>query len=173
MENEEWRDVVGYEGFYQVSSLGRVRSLSRYIFRTGRNGELHSVYRSARLLTPKSRGLYLAIDLRDPSGMVRYSIHRLVASAFCKGVVQDFVNHKDEDKHNNKADNLEWCTASYNQRYSKGSPIYLSSPHGTTEYFASRAEASEKTGMALCSVWRLTTNPSITVKGWRVALFAV
>lgn len=156
-----------------MSSAGEVRCLERLISRRGRNGTVHQIPRPAKILTPKVRGEYLAVQLFGPLGSKFHSIHRLVAMAFCEGVLRDFVNHKDEDKHNNAASNLEWCTASYNQRYSRGHPICLLSPHGAVEHFDSKAEASEKTGMSLCSVWRLTSSPNITVKGWRVVLSAV
>lgn len=99
---EIWKDIEGYEGLYQVSNMGRVRSLRRNIIlksRIERNG-----YESVKLTVnniPKD-----------------YSIHRLVAMAFIPNPDNlPQVNHKDENKTNNCMENLEWCTQEYNQNY--------------------------------------------------------
>ena len=100
---EIWKDIKGYEGLYHVSTLGRVRSSY-----------------SGKVLKPlvKQNG-YLSIMLyKDKIGR-RFYVHYLVATAFCDGYAEGLeVNHKDEDKINNSADNLEWVTHIYNQRYS-------------------------------------------------------
>lgn len=103
---EEWRDIAGYEGKYQVSNLGRVKSLNYR--RAGK----------AKILKTLERGGYLRVALYKNGKNDRLTVHRLVASAFIPN--QDnlpFVNHKDENKKNNRADNLEWCTAKYNLNY--------------------------------------------------------
>lgn len=102
---EEWRDIKGYEGLYQVSNMGRVRSMSRRINNTLLKGELLS-------LNVKTG--YQKVSL---SGK-HFFVHRLVAFAFCEGYAPGLVvNHKDENKTNNKADNLEWVTSEYNSLY--------------------------------------------------------
>ncbi len=119
LPNEEWRDVVGYEGLYQVSNMGRVKSLPK--FRKTR----FSYISKERLLKPRWSGekghLYLTVLLCRDYSSKNIRVHRLVALHFCdnpKGYVE--VNHKDEDKSNNKADNLEWCSRSYNLNYGSG-----------------------------------------------------
>lgn len=105
-KNEIWKDIKGYEGRYQVSNMGRVRSLIR-------NGLIRK---------PKSFGNagYLFMVLIKNKKQTRLSVHRLVAEHFVKGYKEGYVvNHKDEDRHNNRADNLEWCTRSYNSLYGK------------------------------------------------------
>lgn len=97
---ETWKDVAGYEGLYQVSDLGRVRSL------------LHGKVRILKFLD-NGYG-YLKVELNRNGKLV----HRLVAEAFIPNPLNlPQVNHKDEDKTNNTANNLEWCTAKYNLNY--------------------------------------------------------
>ena len=111
---EIWADVPGYEGLYQISSLGRVKSLDR-ISNDGKT-------RHGRIISTKenNRG-YVQVHLyRD--GFCRMKLlHRLVAEAFIQNPDNlPQVNHIDEDKSNNSAINLEWCTNLYNRRYGTG-----------------------------------------------------
>ena len=112
MKNEEWRDVVGYEGRYQVSSTGRVKSLKRKdcLGRTIRERMLKAC--------DNGRG-YLYISLSDGTGEhKRHYIHRLVGEAFVPNPLEkEDVNHKDENPSNNHASNLEWLTHKENLNY--------------------------------------------------------
>lgn len=105
---EIWKDIAGYEGIYQVSSSGRVKSLH------WRNTD------KERVLTTKiNKSGYLWVILYKSGVQKCMLIHRLVAMAFLPTKHGcDYVNHKDENTMNNCADNLEWCTPSYNVRYS-------------------------------------------------------
>lgn len=108
---EEWRSVVGYEGIYEVSNLGNVRSIPRPINR-GIRGITHTkTYRNLRLRVNKYG--YHDTHLRDaPTGRSRiYEIHRLVASAFIPNPEgKPTVNHMDSNRTNNSVSNLEWAT---------------------------------------------------------------
>lgn len=104
---EEWIDIEGYEGMYQVSNQGRVKSLKfgkEKILKSGNNG----------------RG-YLQVNLSKDGKQAHKQIHRLVAQAFIPNPnnLQE-VNHKDEDKTNNHVENLEWCDRKYNVNYGTG-----------------------------------------------------
>lgn len=111
---EEWRDIVGYEGLYQVSSLGRVRSLDRVIERNGRPSCLKGKVLSGCRF---GRG-YLMVGLSKNNEVKLVGIHRLVAQAFVPNPNNlPQVNHKDCDKTNNRVENLEWCSALYNLTY--------------------------------------------------------
>ena len=105
---ENWKDIEGYEGLYRISDLGNVLSLNYG----------HRGYPS--LLTPKINNQgYAWVDLRKNNTSAPLLIHRLVATAFLDNPNEyPVVNHKDENPLNNTLDNLEWCTNSYNVRYS-------------------------------------------------------
>ena len=127
MMEEIWKDVKGFEGRYQVSNMGRVRSLDRWT-----NHE-HPYLLKGRMLNPsmnKRKG-YLRISLSDGSRNYKhYEVHRLVALHFVPGYKDGLVvNHNNEVKTDNRADNLEWCTYQYNLNYSdvvswKRKPVY-------------------------------------------------
>ena len=106
---ETWRDIEGYEGRYQVSDHGNVRSLDYR--RTGK---------PRNLLQFDTGGGYYCVALYRNRKRKEYKVHRLVALAFCKNARPGeftLVNHKDENPANNRADNLEWCDNLYNINY--------------------------------------------------------
>lgn len=112
MGQESWRDIEGYEGMYQVSDKGNVRSLDRTV--VSKLGIARRV--SGRLLkTANVRG-YECICLAKDGERPMFKVHRLVAKAFVPGCSDGMqVNHKDGDKTNNSAENLEWVTPLDNQ----------------------------------------------------------
>ena len=116
MENEVWKDIPDYEGLYQVSNLGRIKSLKRKVH-AGRN---RIRWQYERILSNnKTNGNgYKVVSLNKNSRGKNKYIHRLVAESFIPNPNNyKYINHKDENKANNKVDNLEWCTAEYNNTY--------------------------------------------------------
>lgn len=109
---EEWKDIDGYEGMYQVSNFGRVRSLDRVIKRATGFSSIHK----GKILAMSDRGnKYLVVSLSKNDDRVSVSVHRLVAEQFLDTVDGlDQVNHIDGNKQNNHYLNLEWCNASLN-----------------------------------------------------------
>lgn len=105
---EIWKDIDGYEGLYQVSNYGRVKSLNY------RNKGIEGI------LTPKCNcDGRLWVDLWGRGKPKHMLIHRLVGMAFIPNPYNyPQINHMDENPKNNRVDNLEWCTGSYNIRYS-------------------------------------------------------
>lgn len=98
---EEWRDIVEYEGKYQVSNLGRIR---RFIDR--------------HVMSQVNVGGYKTVGLSKRGCCLQFRVHRLVAGAFIPNPDNyPVVNHMDENPSNNRVDNLEWCTVEYNTTY--------------------------------------------------------
>lgn len=102
--NEFWKPVVGYEGYYEVSNLGKVRSL---------------IFGKHKILKQyPDKDNYLTIRLVKDKKQKYYSVHRLVAQAFIPNTNNyPVVNHKNEIKVDNRVENLEWCTVKYNNNY--------------------------------------------------------
>ena len=105
---EEWRDILGYEGLYQVSNLGKVRSLK----------DSHGKNRKLILKERTDKDGYKRVHLFKNGKGKHYGVHRLVAITFIPNPNNlPQVNHIDENKENNTIYNLEWCTAEYNNNY--------------------------------------------------------
>ena len=110
--NEEWKDIKGYEGKYQVSNLGKVKSLQRWSGTKFYDRE----YILNNYVNKKNGYVYVYLTKNNKSKNIR--LHRLVAEEFIPNPNNlPQVNHKDCNKENNNASNLEWCTASYNVKY--------------------------------------------------------
>jgi len=118
--DEVWVDIEGYEGQYQVSNTGYVKSVKRN-----------------RILKATNVHGYLQISLSDHGQIKKRLIHRLVAETFIPNL-ENFpqVNHKDENTMNNSVENLEWCTVKYNNNYgSRNSRISSSHRNHNSLYF--------------------------------------
>ena len=104
MKKEYWKPVVGYEGLYEVSNFGRVKSLK---------------FGKEKILKPVTNTFgYLQVTLCKNNKKKLVTVHRLVAEAFLPNPHNySCVNHKDENKQNNNVSNLEWCSAQYNNTY--------------------------------------------------------
>ena len=111
---EIWKDIEGYEGLYQVSNKGRVRSVARVV--TWKNQSVKT-YKS-RIMKSREKFGYCYISLYKDFKSKEYRMHRLVAEAFIPNPNNlPEVNHIDENKLNNEIENLEWCTRQYNNSY--------------------------------------------------------
>lgn len=107
---EKWKDIEGFEGLYQVSDQGRIKSFQQWK-RAGSPREF--------ILKPSiSTTGYCQVTLYKEHQRSKFLVHRLVANAFVSNPSNfPHINHIDEDKENNRASNLEWCTAAYNNNY--------------------------------------------------------
>ena len=112
---EIWKTINGYEGLYEVSNLGRVRSLDRCVKYS--NGQTH-IHRGRILVPGISKTGYMQVCLCKNGKMKHPLVHRLVADAFLENPGNlPQINHKDENPSNNVVENLEWCTPDYNLHY--------------------------------------------------------
>lgn len=110
--SEIWKDIPNYEGKYQVSNLGNVRALN-----------YHRENRVKLIIPHKDKHGYLRLGLYKNGKLKNYQVHRLVMLAFVRDSNLT-VNHKDENKQNNKLENLEYMTNKDNVRYSQAFKIY-------------------------------------------------
>ncbi|MEE3419429.1 MAG: NUMOD4 domain-containing protein [Methanosphaera sp.] len=111
---EIWKDIKGYESLYQVSNLGRVKSLARKVIKTN-----YVSFKKERILKQQTdRYGYKKVILQRNYQIKTFSIHRLVAEAFLENPYNlPQINHKDENKENNCVLNLEYCDSKYNNNY--------------------------------------------------------
>ena len=132
MTLEVWKDIKGYEGYYQVSNLGEVRAIGHKWQRKG----VHKI----KLHENNGYG-YLMADLHKNNKSKSIAVHRLVAQAFIPNPEnKQQVNHKNGDKTDNRVENLEWATAKENIRHAFDNGL-----NGYSEYRCQRArEASAK-----------------------------
>ncbi|WDF81834.1 NUMOD4 domain-containing protein [Lacticaseibacillus pabuli] len=158
---EEWRDIEGYEGLYQVSSFGHIKNAQRNW-----------------ILKPKfSHGYAQTLLYKNKKGHT-IAIHRLVAKAFLPnpgGLPQ--INHLDENKANNRVDNLEWCSAKHNINYGTHNervlshdfiarPVIATSPDGAQRLFDSQREACRFFGLTTRCVWSCLHGLQKTTHGY-------
>ena len=168
---ENWRDIPGYVGIYEVSDNGNVRRKEKYKAVPG-------VLRP--LKTPNG---YLSVDLSYKCKKKRFGIHRLVAMAFIpnpNGLPQ--INHKNEIKTDNRVENLEWCTQGYNNNYGTArfrSSVKLSTPiiqltkdGKKIREFYGMHEAARKTGICVQNIHKCCVGTYKTAGGykWKYAL---
>lgn len=167
---EEWKSIDGFEGFYEVSNFGNVRSLN---WNT----------REVKNLSPfmQNRG-YLQVRLSDGKTYKAFMVHRLVAAAFVDGYSENMVvNHINERKTDNRACNLEWVTQSENTLYSmpsrsKRKPraveiIQLSATGNELRRFSNFIEIQKEFGFDLSSIRGCCKGQRKTAYGykWRYA----
>lgn len=182
--NEIWKDISGYEGYYQVSSTGRVRSLDRIaVVSYGNRKSSNTRYKGKILCQSETNGYAQVVLHKNSIGETR-RVNRLVAEAFIPNPQNlPIVNHKDENPKNNNIDNLEWCDHKYNANYGNCSKkrsishinkMYNRKPVvciNTNEYFESSCDAERKTGIKSRSIRTACCNPNKTSGGykWRYA----
>ena len=116
MEEETWKPIIGYEKSYEVSNLGNVRSIDRFV--NNKNGVPNSIRNGRQLAQFHTSMGYLRVGLKANGKEENYFVHRLVAEAFIPNPNHySCINHKDENRSNNCVSNLEWCSYKYNNDY--------------------------------------------------------
>ena len=157
--DEKWRPVVGYEGLYEISNLGRVKSVERtmpYTFRT-KSGELRdSHYHVSEKILKQGRRIdgYADVSLSRNGVTILHCVHRLLAEAWVPNPNHyKYVNHIDLDKTNNSLNNLEWISNSGNvnhavERYSNPQSIAIYCRE-TDQVYSSMGQCDRALGLTL------------------------
>ena len=151
---EIWREIAGYEGLYEISNMGRVKSMNYK----------HTGKAKVLKLTPNNKG-YLMVGLHKNGKSKTCRVHRLVAQAFIPNPDNlPQVNHKNEIKTDNRAENLEMCTLQYNHEYGSHNKKVAEAQHkiSVSQYekvseiflniYASAYDAQRATGVAQNSI---------------------
>lgn len=114
-ETELWKDIQGYEGYYQVSNFGRIKSLSRFLNYV--DGQVR--FMEGKIIQPRiCVAGYALLNLHKDGKQLTVQVHRVVALHFLERTSFELiVHHIDEDRLNNKVENLEWVSRSFNTLY--------------------------------------------------------
>jgi hypothetical protein len=169
---EVWKDILGYEGLYQVSSLGRVKSCDRYV-----NHYLGKRLIGEHILRQTNNSNYYTITLAKENRKKTKRVHRLVALHFIKNDENYLeVNHIDGNSLNNNVNNLEWCNRSQNQLHAykiglqkpfNEKPILMIDKNGNIlSRFNSLIEAENETGLCHSNIAKVCNNKRNHVGGY-------
>lgn len=113
---EIWKDIKGYEGYYQISNLGNIKGLNRTIENKSVIGGKYKIKEKNKSQTISKTGYYICALYKNGKGRT-FKVHRLIAEAFIDNIDNlPIINHKDGNKLNNSIDNLEWCDYSHNNK---------------------------------------------------------
>lgn len=125
LDNEEWRDVVGYEGLYMVSSFGRVIGLPRVFIRNkGINKKDYRILKNVKY--QYGNLIYYRVSLSKNYERKNVRVHRLVADAFIPNPYNyPFIDHIDRNGQNNNVSNLRWCTQKMNMNNENTRVVHL------------------------------------------------
>ena len=176
MEQEIWKDIKGYEGKYQVSNYGNVRSL---MYHNAKGIKRISLLKPAT----DNRG-YFRCALSKNNILKTYKVHRLVAQAFIPNPNNyPQINHLDGNKKNNNTENLEWCTNSANQIHAyshnlnqgsrgKGTIVGVTYPNGNYIEYLSLKKAAQALGVhpITIKIKIFGIRPSIKLVGYKFTL---
>lgn len=113
MEKETWKDVIGYNGLYEVSNLGRIKSLDRVV--NNKHNSKRTMKGRIMSLRPDSKGRYIICDFKSRTESKTKLVHRVVANAFIGDIQGMEINHIDGNTKNNNVSNLEICTRHENE----------------------------------------------------------
>lgn len=167
---EIWKDIVGYEGLYQISNLGRIKSLSRFCKYS--SGKTRKVNERIMKFDISKLG-YFRVHLSKNGIDKKILVHRLVAQAFIPNPKNyPIINHKDENPSNNKVNNLEWCNVEYNNTYgNKIKKLYkeiiqLNKNGEIIKCYPNTVQASKETGIVRCTITNCLNGRTKTAGGY-------
>lgn len=167
---EIWKNIEDYEGLYQVSNLGRVKSLFREC-KHPLGGKRKVNERIMKL--EKTKWGYLRVHLNKNGKGKKLLVHRLVAKAFIPNPNNyKMVNHKNQNPKDNCVKNLEWCNVQYNNTYGDKiqkmckTIVQLDKEGKIIKYFSSTIEASKETNITRCTITNCLNGNQKTAGGF-------
>lgn len=173
---EIWKDVVGFEGLYKVSNQGNIKSLDRQVNVSRGSKRIVKGKQLMPYSTQRKNCLYKGVVLYKDTKKHRKTVHRIVAEAFIPNPHNlPCVNHKDENRFNNAADNLEWCDVKYNNNY--GTRLQrIGDKHKkpvvcvtTGRHFESIKQASQIMGIERTEIGNMCNGRKANTKGYKFA----
>lgn len=172
---EEWKDIEGFEGYYQVSNMGRIKSVDRDVLYS--NGRIHHYNEKIRVLCKDKDGYQITTLNKDGKSYSR-RVHQLVACAFLPNPDNlPSINHIDEDKTNNRVDNLEWCSVYYNNHYNdrykrvkahKKGIILFNVVTGAVKKMPSVTQTAKELNVGSGAITAATDKRGKTIKSWLI-----
>lgn len=153
MTIETWKDIAGYEGLYQISSIGRVKRVERiYTQLNGLTGKLNTKTLPEIIMKPfEDEDGYLRISLIKDGSRKKHFVHRLVCLNFIPNPEnKPEVNHKEGDKKDNRVEMLEWNTTSENQIHAIANKLYVTAKGET----AGQAKLKEVQVREIHKLWK-------------------
>lgn len=172
MTKELWRDIKGYEGYYQVSSIGRVKRIEKIVmqFNYQLQKEIPITYPKRYLKFDNVKG-YNRVTLSLGNKQERFVVHRLVAQHFIDNPDnKPCVNHINSIRIDNRVDNLEWCTHEENERHKRISmtnPIISISPTGDMKEWEILKDCARGVGIHRSNISRCLTGKQESSKGYK------
>lgn len=164
MYEEVWADLLGFEGLYEVSNCGSVRSVDRVVHHT--DGKI-THHKQRYLKSTHNKKGYEEVYPSKGSKKKSVKVHRAVCEAFWPNPTNlPEVNHKNENKTDNFFDNLEWCTTAYNVDYSQSHSCKLLSPKGEVVEVKNYAKFSRENGLSNGKISMLVNGTRKSHKGW-------
>ena len=177
---EEWKPIEGYEGYYEISTFGRIKSLPRYVIKDNKGNK---ALKKGKIIKPLKGGTtpYEIVGLHKEGTRTNYFVHRLVAKAFIPNddpLNKPLINHKNEMKNDNWVDNLEWVSHQYNSVYGNAIPKRIKkvvkpvikldkTTNEVIEYYSSLIEAQRHTGIFANSITRVCKGKQETAGGFK------
>ena len=164
---EEWRPIVGYEGYYEVSCTGEVISLDREIMRSnGRKQKINGKMMEGYI----NQDGYLRMTLSAGGNVKQVFAHRLVAETFIPNPEDHSeINHIDEDKLNNSVENLEWCDHAHNMDHSMSKTWKMRDPEGQVVMIRNLTKFSKDNGLDYSSMCKVGRGVLHSYLGWHKA----